>query len=131
MPVTESASTAPVVLVVEDNDAFRQALHEILTKRGFEVLLAESADQGVGYLDAVDLVLLDGMLPGRDGWDFCREIRQRYGNALPVVMITARAEPEIRDRSLEAGAVACLVKPFRVGDLMNALHPLVRPATSD
>jgi CheY-like chemotaxis protein len=80
------------VLVVDDQPPNVRLLQAILTPRGYDVLTASSGEEALATLekDDMDLVLLDIVMPGMDGYEVCREIRERPGTAyLPVVMVTA------------------------------------------
>src|SRR6478735_5332900 len=94
------------VLVVDDQPPNVRLLEAILAPRGYDVRTASSGEEALAALDRedVDLVLLDIVMPGMDGYEVCRVIRTRPGTAyLPVVMITASGDEE-KIKALEAGA---------------------------
>lgn len=114
------------VLVVDDEPMARQVLTDLLESQGFEVVSAENGEQVFERLGQVDLVLLDGMLPGRDGWDICREIKERCGPLFPVIMVTARTAPEDIVRTFSAGADDYIPKPFNVAELTARVKSRIR-----
>ena len=114
------------VLVVDDEPMARQVLSDLLESQGFRVITAERGEQVFGRLKGVDLVLLDGMLPGRDGWDICRELKERCGPLFPVIMVTARTAPEDIVRTFSAGADDYIPKPFNVAELTARVKSRIR-----
>src|SRR3954452_7533007 len=123
--------TAPVkarVLVVDDQPPNVQLLEAILAPRGYDVRTASSGEEALTALDAddMDLVLLDIVMPGMDGYEVCREIRERPGTAyLPVVMVTASGD-EQKVKALEAGADDFLTKPINQNELLARVASLAR-----
>jgi DNA-binding response OmpR family regulator len=118
------------ILVVEDERSLREALVELLTKRGFGVETAEdgltAAERGVA--SEVDLVLLDLALPRLDGVEVCRRLRMARP-ALPILILTARGSEEERVRGLGAGADDYLTKPFGTSELLARIEALRRRAS--
>ena len=116
------------VLVVDDQPPNVRLLEAILAPRGYDVLTASSGEEALAALDAddVDLVLLDIVMPGMDGYEVCREIRERPGTAyLPVVMVTASGD-EQKVKALEAGADDFLTKPVNKNELLARVASLAR-----
>jgi len=116
------------VLVVDDQPPNVRLLEAILAPRGYDVLTASSGEEALAALDAddVDLVLLDIVMPGMDGYEVCREIRERPGTAyLPVVMVTASGD-EQKVKALEAGADDFLTKPVNTNELLARVASLAR-----
>ena len=116
------------VLAVDDHPANLRLLDALLTPRGYDVLTAASGEEALERLGAtdVDIVLLDIVLPGIDGYEVCRRIREDEATAyLPVVMVTASGE-EQKVRSLEAGADDFLTKPVRSSELLARVASLAR-----
>jgi DNA-binding response OmpR family regulator len=123
-------STGPRVLVVDDEDAILDFVELGLKYEGFEVELARD---GQGALTAVssrrpDLILLDLNLPGLDGLDVCRRVRQV--SDVPIIMLTARGDVDERVEGLEAGADDYLPKPFKFKELLARVRAVLRRRTS-
>jgi len=115
------------ILVVEDEKKTASFLKKGLTEENFTV---DGADNGRDGLDLAltrdyDLVLLDVMLPGIDGWEVLRRLRDR-GKETPVMMLTVLDEVEYRVKGLELGADDYLVKPFAFSELMARIHTILR-----
>ncbi len=123
---------SPRVLVVEDEPKTRASVVEALRLEGWTVAEAGRGREMIALLDqqAFDLVLLDWMLPGRDGLELLEHVRAR-GTQTPVLMLTARTGIDDRVVGLESGADDYLVKPFAVAELIARCHALLRrPAMS-
>jgi DNA-binding response OmpR family regulator len=115
------------VLVVEDDPTLRLAVQKALRSDGFRVEVAKTGDEG---LDAAlslrpDLVLLDIMLPGMNGFEICKALRDRDDD-LPILMITAKAEEHDKVRGLRLGADDYIVKPFGVAELLARVNAALR-----
>ncbi len=123
-----SATTAaiPTVLVVEDEEAFIEALSVGLRREGFDVAVARDGAEAMDRFDDVapDLVLLDVMLPTVSGLDVCREIRQR--SEVPIIMVTARASEIDTVVGLEVGADDYVTKPYRLRELVARMRAVLR-----
>ena len=117
------------VLVVEDDRDLRRFLSKALREEGYGAVEAESGDRALDRaLDArYSCIILDVMLPGRDGFDVVTELRSR-GVFTPVLMLTAKDEVESRVRGLEVGADDYLTKPFDLAELLARVHALIRRA---
>ena len=120
------------LLLIEDEPAMRAALVPLLSDAGYRV---SCAADGVSGLDSAlsgsfSLILLDVMLPGLDGFAICREIRRR-GQAVPVLMLTARGTVDDRVRGLDHGADDYLVKPFSGSELLARIRALLRRAAPE
>jgi len=122
-------SESPVtVLAVDDQDANLRLLDAILTFHGYRVILVASGEDALAALrtEPVDLVLLDILMPGMDGYEVCRRIRADEATAyLPVVMLTASGEQQRID-ALEAGADDFATKPFDRSELLARVDSLAR-----
>jgi len=118
------------ILVVDDERAVRESLRRALDLVPLE--LAEDGEQALVRLDAaaaVDAAILDVLMPGIDGLEVCRRLRAG-GNAVPVLMLTARAEVDSRVAGLDAGADDYLPKPFALAELLARLRALLRRAAN-
>lgn len=115
------------LLIVEDERKTASYLHRGLTEAGFAVDVADQGEDGLwlarsgGY----DLIILDVMLPGRDGWSILAEIR-REGKDTPVLFLTARDAVEDRVKGLELGADDYLLKPFAFSELLARIRSILR-----
>jgi two-component system, cell cycle response regulator DivK len=120
-----AAGARAVVLVVEDHDDTRFLLRVLLEVRGLEVVEAADGEEAVSAAERERpaLVLMDGSLPLLDGLAAARRIRESEGSRdVPVVILSARAEPDYRARALAAGCDAFLVKPFSAAQLDAVLE---------
>jgi two-component system copper resistance phosphate regulon response regulator CusR len=115
------------VLIVEDQEKTVDFLRRGLTENGFVVDVARNGIDGqhLALTADHDLIVLDVMLPGRDGWQVLEELR-RQGKHTPVLFLTARDHVEDRVRGLELGADDYLIKPFAFSELLARVHALVR-----
>lgn len=118
------------VLVVEDDEGVGRFLHQVISEEGWDAKWEEDGAVALRLLqeEPFDLVLLDVMLPGRDGLEVCRELRAR-GNNVPVLMITARDALEDKIAGLDAGADDYLCKPFQMAELLARARALLRRST--
>jgi two-component system response regulator RegX3 len=119
---------APVVLIVEDEESFADALEVGLRREGFVTKVAYDGPQALLLFDAVrpDLVLLDLMLPGMPGIDVCRQIRAR--SRTPVIMVTAKDSELDTVVGLEVGADDYVTKPYRMRELVARMRAVLRRA---
>ena len=118
------------ILVVDDERAVRESLQRALELEGYLVELAgdgEEALERLGSASPPDAAILDVLMPGIDGLELCRRLRTS-GNALPVLMLTARSEIDSRVAGLDAGADDYLPKPFALAELLARLRALLRRA---
>ena len=115
------------LLVIEDEAPMRTALVETLKAEGYRVLSAADGPAGLelACTEPFDLVLLDVMMPGLDGFAVCRELRKR-GRAMPVLMLTAKGQIDDRVEGLDSGADDYLVKPFSLRELLARVRALLR-----
>ena len=116
------------ILVVDDDARLRRAVRRVLVSQGFDVEVAEDGDAASGRLrtGSFDLVVLDVMMPGRDGIEVCERLRAEGDHQLPVLMLTARDAVRDRVAGLEAGADDYLVKPFANEELVARVRALLR-----
>jgi two-component system response regulator AtoC len=101
----------PRVLVVDDEDAMRFALSEIMEENGLEVVCAASSDEALRHVDGVDVVVTDFAMPGRTGLELLDEVRA-IDPSLPVIMVTAHGSERIAVQALKRGAYDYIAKPF-------------------
>ena len=114
------------ILVVDDEPLARQMFTDLLEAQGFRVISVARGEEAFSFLHEVDLVLLDAMLPGRDGWEICREIKARHDALLPIIMVTARTAPEDVVRTFAVGADDYVAKPFHVAELTARIESRLR-----
>ena len=116
-----------LILVVEDDKAVRKGIVGALNFHGYETLEAAQGDEGLKKAISFeyDLLLLDLVLPKRDGFDILRELRAARPT-VPVIILTARGEEADRVRGLELGADDYMVKPFSVKELMARVEAVLR-----
>ena len=122
---------ARTVLVIDDEPELGRLIDYNLTKAGYLVLTARDGESGLAAArkHAPDLVVLDVMMPGLDGWEVCKRLRQEPSTAaLPILMLTAKAEESDRVLGLELGADDYLTKPFSVRELAARVKALLRRA---
>jgi two-component system OmpR family response regulator len=114
------------ILVVEDEPDLLSGIVRALRKQGYSVDTATDGDEGLFKAQSVayDAVLLDVMLPKKDGWTLLKQLRQE--RPTPVLMLTARDAPADRVRGLDTGADDYLVKPFDLTELLARIRALIR-----
>ncbi|QNJ03543.1 two-component system response regulator RR class II (RRII)-CheY-OmpR [Synechococcus sp. PROS-U-1] len=130
MTTVSAAISTCRLLVVEDDDSIRETVGEALRSEGYEVLTSADGLAALNLVmaatsDPVDLIVLDLMLPGLSGLDFCRELR-RFNNITPILVISARDSETDRVLGLELGADDYLVKPFGLRELVARCRALLR-----
>ena len=115
------------LLLVEDDDAIADALRLHLEDAGYRLHREADGREALAAIDRQrwDMVLLDLMLPGADGWDVCRHLRQRHAD-VPVIMLSARSAEAHRVLGLELGADDYLAKPFSMLELVARIRALFR-----
>ena len=116
------------ILIVDDDREIRELVSNYLRKNGLRASVVADGRQMRAFLDsdAVDLVVLDVMMPGDDGLVLCRELRVGKHKATPVLMLTARNEETDRIVGLEMGADDYLVKPFAARELLARIKAVLR-----
>jgi two-component system OmpR family response regulator len=114
------------ILLVDDDPNIRQLVGLYLTREGFEVQEAERGDEALKAFraSAPNLILLDIMLPGMDGWQVCREVR-KVSN-IPIIMLTAKDETFDKVLGLELGADDYIAKPFEPKELVARIKAVIR-----
>ena len=121
--------TAMTILVVDDDQAVRDALRRALTMQGYDVEMAADGQEALSYLAlnaaTTDLLVVDVLMPLVDGLEVTRTLRAQ-GSQLPILMLTARDQVSDRVEGLEAGADDYLVKPFALEELVARVRALLR-----
>ena len=117
---------AKTVLIVEDDRNIADLLRLYLEKEGYTVVIAPDGMRGVEQFRTVhpSLVLLDVMLPGRDGWGVCRAIRAE--SQTPIIMLTAKSETEDKVNGLKQGADDYITKPFEMKEVLARIEAVLR-----
>ena len=114
------------ILVVEDEEAIRGFIKVNLKRNNFDVIEAGSGEEALEKLDdSVDIVLLDVMLPGINGFEVCAKAREAFPQ-LGVIILTAKGQEENKIEGLEAGADDYIVKPFSPKELLARINALLR-----
>ncbi|HAE43115.1 MAG TPA: DNA-binding response regulator [Clostridiales bacterium] len=116
----------PSILIVDDNKQIVSILSEYAKKEGFETTEVSDGDEALRVFgkQKFDVILLDVMMPKKDGFEVCREIRK--SSNVPVIMITARGEDFERIMGLDIGADDYIVKPFSPGEVMARVRAILR-----
>lgn len=120
---------APLILVVDDNRQNADLMRELLSQRGYEVRIASSADHAEREMrrELPDLILLDVVMPGRSGYELCRQIKSdRATRLIPVVMITGLTDRQDRVQGIQAGADEFLSKPVFPEELFARVNSLLK-----
>ena len=118
------------ILVVEDEVAIATGLRDDLELEGYRVDISGNGEEAIGLVleQPFDLMILDVMLPGKDGYDVCREVRGRRPD-LPIIMLTARSHEAEKVLGLELGADDYVTKPFSPLELRARIKALLRRST--
>lgn len=119
------------ILLVEDEPGLIMTLTDRLSNEGFAVEVARDGDEGLerGLTEPFELMILDIMLPRRNGLDICRDLRQR-GIVTPIIMLTARGQVVDKVVGLKLGADDYVTKPFEIMELLARIEALLRRAPS-
>ena len=126
--VTLAPARAARILVVDDEPRMLSMMRRVLEVDGYNVVLASDGDSALEVLrsEPIDLVILDVMMPGPDGFEVCRTVRRE--NLVPILMLTARDEGIDKVTGLDCGADDYVVKPFETDELMARVRALLRRA---
>jgi two-component system response regulator VicR len=123
-------STHPQILVVDDNPDNAHIIRDYLEARGYPITVAYNGDEAMKAFSEVkpSLVLLDVMMPGRDGWQVCREMKQHptLGRSVRVVMVTALDDWVNKRQALQTGADDFVEKPFELAKLASTVERNVK-----
>ena len=110
------AAPRPPILVVDDNRDNTEIIQRYLTVRGYPITVAHDGDEALALFEQIrpSLVLLDVMMPGRDGWEVCRLMKQHpsLGRRVRIIMVTALDEWDDKRQALQTGADDYVTKPF-------------------
>ena len=116
-------------ILVADDDAFiRKPLEFILREEGFSPMIAVDGNDCLEQLarDRPDLIIMDVMMPGRDGFDVCRELRDDPElSTIPVIMLSARGREHDRERGLSLGVAEFMTKPYSPSELLRRVRELL------
>lgn len=113
------------ILIVDDEFRLRKLVGDFLRKAGYDVLEAEDGQKALTLLsDTISLVILDVMMPVKDGWSVCREIRTKYN--MPIIILTARGQEADELFGFEIGADEYITKPFSLQILVARVKALLR-----
>ena len=116
------------ILIADDNEQITSILSNYAQKEGFEPIVALDGEDAVTkfnkYNAEIQIILLDVMMPKKDGFEVCREIRQN--SMVPIIMITARGEDFEKIMGLDIGADDYIVKPFSAGEVMARIRATLR-----
>ena len=121
------------VLIVDDEKLIVKATSLVLKLAGYSVLKAYNGPEGLerAAADNPDVIMLDIMMPGMDGWQVLERLKEKSETAdIPVIIFTAKEHFRGRRRSLEAGAADYITKPFEPEDLVAALKRALEPAAT-
>ena len=120
------------ILIVEDEKLLADSIRLLLEKHGFEADAVYDGDTGDMYVrqGIYDLLILDVMLPGKNGYDLARQVRKDH-LGVPILMLTAKSELEDRITGLDSGADYYLTKPFDTRELLACVHALLRRQGAD
>ena len=113
------------ILFADDDPEIREALRLLLSCEGYETIEASSGDEVLHLLDdSVDLVILDVMMPGMNGYTVCAEIRRR--STVPILFLTAKTQDSDKTLGFSVGGDDYLIKPFSYNELINRVRALIR-----
>ena len=114
------------ILIAEDDKHTREGLVDILEGEGYETLAAEDGKQALALFtkEHPDLVCLDVMMPGLDGYEVCKEIR-RFDKQVPVIFLTAKSQEREVKKGLSLGAIGYLIKPFNPMTLAEEIQQIL------
>ena len=119
------------LLIIDDDQKIRLLLKKFLENNGFRVSDAENTDEAKKIMESLifDLLVVDIMMPGQNGLDFLKEIRQT--SEIPILMLTAMSYPEDRLDGLEIGADDYMTKPFEPRELLLRIQNILKRFTSN
>ena len=120
------AKRARKVLLIDDNPDITRLLRNVLGPEGLQVVVSNDASASVALVarEKPDLVILDICMPGLDGWEVCRRIRQE-GWRMPILVLTVLGNAQDVERTYQCGASAHMTKPFSIKELLERVHGLL------
>jgi DNA-binding response OmpR family regulator len=120
---------ASKILIADDEPNIVISLEFLMQRQGYETHVARDGDEALAEIERVrpDLVLLDVMLPRRDGFEVCQKLREDGWDDLKIVMLTAKGRDVEIEKGLAVGADAYVTKPFSTGDLVARVARLLEP----
>jgi two-component system, OmpR family, phosphate regulon sensor histidine kinase PhoR len=122
-----------LILVIDDDPYMRRACSRVLAKAGWNVLCAETGDEGIRVIrnatEPIDAILLDQLMPGMSGMDVLAE-GQAMNSAIPIIIMTGSATDESAAELKKKGAFDCLPKPFTPEQLRGVIHQATKTETS-
>lgn len=122
------------ILVVEDEKFAREIINYTLTSENYDISLAEDGLEALkkAISDNYDLIIMDVMMPNLDGYEACRRLKaNEKTKAIPIVLLTGRAQKSDILKGVQAGADDYLVKPYRLEDLLNRVNKYIGPSASE
>ena len=116
------------ILVVDDAPEIGVLMEEILAPRGYQVETALNAGAALEKIrqNPPDLILLDIIMPGKNGYEFCKELKETVYRHIPIIMVSVKDKKEDIDRGLKAGAEDYMVKPFDPQDLLQRVKKYIK-----
>jgi DNA-binding NtrC family response regulator len=122
-----------LILIIDDDGHMRRACSRVLTKAGWNVICAESGDEGLRAIrnasEPIDAILLDQLMPGMSGMDVLAEV-QTMNSTIPVIIMTGSATDESAAELKREGAIACLAKPFTPDQLREVIQQATKTGSS-
>lgn len=118
-------SKRPLILIVDDNNSNLQVLGALLSQKGYEIATATDAEKALEFLenDYPDLILLDVMMPGTNGYELCQKIKTKEKlHEIPVLFLTALTDPDDIVKGFDSGAVDYISKPFNNAELLARIR---------
>ncbi|MGD8191448.1 response regulator transcription factor [Brevibacillus ginsengisoli] len=114
------------ILIADDDPSIRELLQFYLQREGYQVVVASDGAMASDILDReqIHLAVVDVMMPGKNGWELCREIRENYD--IPVILLTAKGEVKDKEKGFLAGTDDYLTKPFEPRELLFRIKALLR-----
>lgn len=130
MQAKQGERISRVVLILDDDLAMGALLKDFLEREGLRVIVESSAERAIATveLEQVDVVILDKEMPGMSGLDFLSYFRHRCRET-PVILVTAFGGSQVAEEAFRRGATRYLEKPFRVAELLGAVHTVIDTRT--